>query len=74
MRTFRLNKHGNYALVYAHQNGQPASYSNITQAEKKANEIRSAGVNCEVRIRRPFYIIINEESYKCGEGLKKPVS
>jgi hypothetical protein len=38
---------------------RPVTYANLSQAERKRNELRAAGVECHVTASWPFMVVID---------------
>lgn len=66
--TRRLNRFGGNRLVLAKKYGygnddgiMAVTYANITQAQRKVDQLKALGVECYVSGDRPFYVTFDED-------------
>lgn len=56
--TTKLNANAGHRTVLAKPNGHAWKAVNLTQANRKAESLRAAGVECDVIGRYPLYVAI----------------
>lgn len=55
-QTTKLNSYGGNLTVLAKPDGDAYTFSNLTQANRRAAEVAAAGADVFVAGRRPFYV------------------